>query len=457
MDETVRDRVRLVVQSERRLAREALVACLDAAPDFDVVGNTAAVEQLSTLCSLRRPQVVLVDAGALRMETVEALRDLRIAYPAVGIVVTYVESRPPVLDAARSAGITALVPCPDGLQALLQVLRRPGATAAHPRQGESTLTKRDIEVVSLLSAGHSTPEIARLLSISPHTVENHKRRIYAKLGVGNQSHAVSRATFLGLLDAPGPTPNCDHSANGRSLLVVVHGATGVAADRVVMALLRHGLPFVIVLVAASLEKDHWVQWHRGPLVVALIDPSNEHWLVPASLRAPTVVVTSGHPHPRVAVDALERGAQAVVTSDDRADDLCAVLSLAARGYRALSPRYMESIPDWIAARSSEWPATVPELTPREHDILDSIAKGHTVRQTARTLGIAAKTVENTQSRLFRKLNTRNRSETLTIAHQMGLIDLPESQWRPIRECQPNAPVQSAMARPISSGESSWRK
>ena len=141
-------------------------------------------------------------------------------------------------------------------------------------------------------------------------------------------------------------------------------------------------------------------------------------------------MTSGRPRRRVAVNARERGAQAVVASDDRADDLCAVLLLAARGYRELSPRYGESIPGWIAARPSEWSATAPELTPREHDILDSIAKGHTVRQTARVLGIAAKTVENTQSRLFRKLGTHNRSETLTIAYQMGLIDLPEGQWRP---------------------------
>ena len=56
------------------------------------------------------------------------------------------------------------------------------------------------------------------------------------------------------------------------------------------------------------------------------------------------------------------------------------------------------------------------------DILASIADGHTVRQTARTLGIATKTVENTQARLFRKLGARNRAGVLTIAYRLGLID-----------------------------------
>jgi DNA-binding CsgD family transcriptional regulator len=79
-----------------------------------------------------------------------------------------------------------------------------------------------------------------------------------------------------------------------------------------------------------------------------------------------------------------------------------------------------------AAALSAWrpqlPVTVPQLTPRERDILGSIALGHTIRQTARTLGIAAKTVENTQARLFRKLGARNRSETLAVALDVGLLD-----------------------------------
>jgi two-component system nitrate/nitrite response regulator NarL len=63
-----------------------------------------------------------------------------------------------------------------------------------------------------------------------------------------------------------------------------------------------------------------------------------------------------------------------------------------------------------------------ELTARECDIMHSNAEGHTVRQTARTLGIAAKTVENTQARLFRKLGARNRAAALTTAHAIGLLE-----------------------------------
>jgi DNA-binding NarL/FixJ family response regulator len=66
--------------------------------------------------------------------------------------------------------------------------------------------------------------------------------------------------------------------------------------------------------------------------------------------------------------------------------------------------------------------TPVRLSAREHEILGSIADGHTVRETAQRLGVAVKTVENLQGRLFSKLGTHNRSQTLTTAYRMGLVD-----------------------------------
>jgi DNA-binding NarL/FixJ family response regulator len=64
----------------------------------------------------------------------------------------------------------------------------------------------------------------------------------------------------------------------------------------------------------------------------------------------------------------------------------------------------------------------PSLTRREKDILGSIALGHSVRQTAQTLGIAVKTVQSEQRQLFSKLNACNRLDALTRARDLGLVD-----------------------------------
>jgi DNA-binding CsgD family transcriptional regulator len=71
---------------------------------------------------------------------------------------------------------------------------------------------------------------------------------------------------------------------------------------------------------------------------------------------------------------------------------------------------------------AERPLLTPTLTARENDILQSIGRSLTVRQTARLLGIAVKTVENTQGHLFRKLGVHNRTEALTTGYSLGLLE-----------------------------------
>ncbi|HEY1738825.1 MAG TPA: LuxR C-terminal-related transcriptional regulator, partial [Acidimicrobiia bacterium] len=60
-------------------------------------------------------------------------------------------------------------------------------------------TPREREVVTLVGTGLTASQIATQLQISTKTVENHKQRVFRKLDVQSQSHAVSVALRLGLL------------------------------------------------------------------------------------------------------------------------------------------------------------------------------------------------------------------------------------------------------------------
>ncbi|QWF72042.1 response regulator transcription factor [Methylomonas paludis] len=61
----------------------------------------------------------------------------------------------------------------------------------HERQGHgaerdlSKLTARELEIARLLSKGTSNKEVARILDISPRTVENHRARVMDKTGAAN--------------------------------------------------------------------------------------------------------------------------------------------------------------------------------------------------------------------------------------------------------------------------------
>ena len=62
------------------------------------------------------------------------------------------------------------------------------------------LTKREIEVLSLVLEGKSSREVANTLVCSKRTVDFHLARIYEKLQVSNRVQAMRRAAILGLID-----------------------------------------------------------------------------------------------------------------------------------------------------------------------------------------------------------------------------------------------------------------
>jgi DNA-binding NarL/FixJ family response regulator len=267
---------RLAVQSSRRLVGETLLAYLSTLPDFVVVGSIAGPSRLVSLCELRRPDVLLLDAETQLADAMAALVVLTERFPAIRAVLLYEQLSTEQIALIRQSGCAVPVPAARGLDALLAELRRRRPPPTGPTARRARLTDRELEIIMLLGSGHSVPEIAALLGITAATVENHKRRIYAKLDARSASHAVARAASLGVV------------------------------------------------------------------------PRSERFQL--------------------------AGASAVT------------------------------------------------VTARECDILRSISRGHTVRQTAQSLGIAPKTVENTQARLFGKLGVRNRAGALVAAYTLGLLE-----------------------------------
>lgn len=424
---------RLVIQSDRRLVREALAAYFDGGRGFTVVGHTATAHGLQTLCALGRPDVALIEVNSVTARMVHSLQELRGAFPGTALVVAYTNLSLDLLTEAVRAGVTSFVPSSRGLDAVLRLLRRRARNArtltpAVPN-GQA-LTDRELGVISLLSSGHTTSDIARLLRISPHTVDNHKRRVYAKFGVDSQNLAVSRAMALALVPAPPSRAEPSRlGAPGRAPLAVVGGTAGLGMDQVLQVLITRGLPVVHVRAHPDLRRDHWAQWHQGPIITVLVDPTGLDWQLPAGLGTATVVVRFTPPDRAVVTEALAAGARAVVYGDDVGRDLPDLLWLVTRGYLALSADHAVDLARWGAASQSDPLEHMPELTAREQEILALMAGGHTIRQTARALGIAAKTVENTQARLYRKLGTHNRAETIAVAYRLGLLGTDQHPQR----------------------------
>lgn len=90
---------------------------------------------------------------------------------------------------------------PRAAEAILGAWRR-GPSPSDAQRGPTDpveLTAREAEVLAALVDGLTTRGIARRLGAAEKTVENHKTRLYAKLGARNQAQAVALAHELGLV------------------------------------------------------------------------------------------------------------------------------------------------------------------------------------------------------------------------------------------------------------------
>ncbi|MEN3362161.1 MAG: two-component system, NarL family, nitrate/nitrite response regulator NarL [Mycobacteriales bacterium] len=412
--------IRIAVHSSRRLLRDALAAYLATLPDFTVVGDAADVESLMTLCELAQPDVVLMDAEP---GVSAVLRTLKARFPVVHPVLVYEKLSSTDLAEMRTSSLAGMVPFSYSLHTLLAVLRNPGNMRSAPRAGNARLTERQLEILMLISSGHSVAEIAELLAISAGTVQNHKRRLYAKLWATSGADAVARAASVGLMSTPATVDPPPAAANeeGWPALVVVRGRPGCAVDRVLVELVRHKVPYVRVQVEHTRRDAHWLRWHRGPITTVLVDPEPAHWPTGRPAGHRVLVVRSGVLDQAAMVRDLSRGAGGIIETDRVEGQLMAALALAAEGCLVIGGSQARPVARAVISHSAERRSRVPEVTARERDILSSIALGHTVRQTARSLGITTKTVENTQAHLFSKLRVHNRAGALAAAYALGLI------------------------------------
>ena len=74
-------------------------------------------------------------------------------------------------------------------------------TSSNPSHSSEAvqLTKREVEILSLIIEGYSSKKVAEMLFISKRTVDFHLDNIYQKLSVTNRMQAINQARRLGLL------------------------------------------------------------------------------------------------------------------------------------------------------------------------------------------------------------------------------------------------------------------
>ncbi len=119
--------------------------------------------------------------------------------------------------------------------------------------------------------------------------------------------------------------------------------------------------------------------------------------------------------------AMRAGARGYILKGAPPSEILKVLRAVAAGEAHFGPEIAKRLMDFFSARNPASPAQAfPELTSREVEILDLIARGHTNAKIAARLYVSPKTVGNHISHIFTKLQVADRAHAIIRAREAGL-------------------------------------
>ena len=122
-------------------------------------------------------------------------------------------------------------------------------------------------------------------------------------------------------------------------------------------------------------------------------------------------------------EALRAGASGFLLKDAGADELLHAVRVIASGDALLAPSVTRRLVEDYARRPAqvEAPRALSDLTPRETEVLQLVARGLSNGDIARELVVSDATVKTHVARIFTKLGLRDRAQAVVLAYESGLV------------------------------------
>lgn len=216
------ERIRIFLIDDHRIFLEGLCRLIQDHSSLQILGTSgdgrAAIPQIEAL----QPDVVLLDISMPGLNGLEAIRMITKAGPKTRILILSMHENDEFLRRALEAGAVgyllkdssadelflAIEEAYRGNSYLSPSLSRKvimdylGARKGRPRRtAETTLTGREREILQLLAEGQSNKAIAKILNLSPKTVETHRKNVMGKLDLHSISDLVRYAIRTGIIQS----------------------------------------------------------------------------------------------------------------------------------------------------------------------------------------------------------------------------------------------------------------
>jgi DNA-binding NarL/FixJ family response regulator len=133
-----------------------------------------------------------------------------------------------------------------------------------------------------------------------------------------------------------------------------------------------------------------------------------------------IIVLTMNEDPEIAAETMDKWASGYLLKKSAGSELLKAVRDVLRGGKYITPALQEAIAD-IAARDAR-SETARTLTPRQREVLQLLAEGHTMKETAAILNVATRTVAFHKYRIMQDFGLENNSELLRFAMKQKLVN-----------------------------------
>lgn len=215
--------IRVLIVDDHELVRTGIKRILEDTQDIRVIAEASTGEEALNQVREHGPDVVLMDVNMPGIGGLEATRKIIQTHPGLRVIVVTIHVDEPyptrLLEAGASGYLTkgcAVDEIVDAIQVVHRGERYIGADIARQlalsmlpggeRSPFDKLSQREMQVMMMVTQGHSIQDISDRLCLSPKTVSTYRYRLYEKLGVENDvelTHLAMRHGMIEFGQAPG--------------------------------------------------------------------------------------------------------------------------------------------------------------------------------------------------------------------------------------------------------------
>jgi DNA-binding NarL/FixJ family response regulator len=204
--------VRILIVEDHPVVRKGLSQVIAADSGMEVCGQAADATEAFQLVQSKRPHVVIVDLLLKSGDGMDLIGQIKNHDPQIKMIVSSAQEESIFAERALRAGAMGYVSKGEPADAVLEAIRTVARGEVHlspamanqmlkavvagrpPQQSPvESLTNRELMVFEMIGQGLSTKQIANKLHLSHKTIETHRDKIKAKLGLGNTNELGRRA------------------------------------------------------------------------------------------------------------------------------------------------------------------------------------------------------------------------------------------------------------------------